>query len=214
MTFPAAQCLFDHLRLFPDLPLIASMNWQWNSAVVVLSQEHQLARYPSMEPRPNIGAFTHEFTAVLGELELDCGDAKSIVDLLARWVADRAHSGGIEIFQDLTPGATDASLRRAIESSPIANRTRVTTSRRRAPRSKVWSAIDDHLESAMHMFRLVVDPNRAPGTAMELRSQFDPARSERERATPSPDATPFLDAFSAYFERRHVEATRVRVVDA
>ncbi len=212
MSFQAAQNLCEHLSLLRDRPLIASMNWHWNRAVVVLCQEQRLADYPTDRHRPNIGHFTQDFTAILGEVEIEFADDESVVAIVMAWVADHGHAGKIEFHQDLRPGAS-AGLHGVIERSPLTSRWSVVASPRRARRAAVWSAIAERLELAMHEFRLVVHPTRAAGLAAELREAFDPGRRSGGSAAATRCAMPFLDALSPYIEHRFVRRAGARDVD-
>lgn len=188
------------------------MNWHWNRAAVVLCQEQQLAAYPQRGPRPNIGMFTPDFTAVLGELVFEHADEEAVVELLGAWIAGQGHTSTITLHQDLPPGAGD-SVRATIERSSLARQCAVLASPRRARRSAVWSAISMRLNLAMHEFRLVVHPSNAAGLAAELRATFEPQMPGGELAAAVRRTTPFLDALSPYFEHRFVCSPSITTVD-
>ena len=212
MSFQADQNLSEHLILFRDRPLIASVNWHWNRAAVVLCQEQQLAAYPQRGPRPNIGMFTPDFTAVLGELVFEHADEEAVVELLGTWIAAQGHAGKVELHRDMPPGAGDG-LRATIERSPLAKRCAVLAGPRRARRSAVWSAISERLELAMHQFRLVVHPTSAAGLAAELRATFEPRKPGGELAPAARRTTPLLEALSPYIEHRFLRSPSTTTVD-
>ena len=212
MSFQADQNLSEHLILFRDRPLIASVNWHWNRAAVVLCQEQQLAAYPQRGPRPNIGMFTPEFTAVLGELEFEHADEEAVVELLGAWIAGQGHTGTIALHLDLPPGAGD-SVRAMVGRSSLAGRCAVLASPRRARRSAVWSAISMRLNLAMHEFRLVVHPSNAAGLAAELRANFEPRMPGGELAAVARRTTPLLDALAPYIAHRFVCSPSITTVD-
>ena len=214
MSFQASSNLSDHLIHFPDRPLVASMNWSWNQAVVLLCQEQHRGMYGS-GPTPNVGGFTSWFTAVLGEIAVPVGDDGALLQMLRGWLDAHRQAGWLEIHRDSPPGQSDESgrLDQQLTAAGLSTRGRLVSSERRARRTAVREMIDVFLNEGMLVTRLVVHPTQAPGLANELRLLFDPANSPKDRRDLLKRSYPYVDALAPFIEHQFSPGRRAVVVD-